>query len=71
TFDVWVDQISHRVIGRALDAPRKKVVVTFAKDALKADGDTVPDWIADPKNEAYLAGELAALALDGPHFQLR
>ncbi len=68
TYGAWVDLMSHRVIGKALDAPRKKAVLAF----LEAKASTVvPDWMADPKNEAWLAGEVTALVLDGPHHQLR
>ncbi|MGL5866918.1 MAG: DUF1800 domain-containing protein [Dermatophilaceae bacterium] len=70
TYGVWIDMISHRVIGRALDAPREAAVLALL--GVKAS-DVVPTWMttAKPENKAWLAPQIASLVLDGPHHQLR
>ncbi|MGL4745292.1 MAG: DUF1800 family protein [Dermatophilaceae bacterium] len=68
TYGLWVDVISHRVLGRALDGPRKQAILTF----LQATATTiVPAWMTKPTNDVWIAPEVAALMLDGPHHQLR
>ncbi|MGL5861970.1 MAG: hypothetical protein ACRCY9_12030, partial [Phycicoccus sp.] len=68
TYGTWVDLISHRVLGRALDGPRKQAVLTFLQAGAAA---VVPAWMTNPDNEVWIAAEAAALMLDGPHHQLR
>ncbi|MGL5927851.1 MAG: DUF1800 family protein [Dermatophilaceae bacterium] len=70
TYGVWIDMISHRVIGRALDAPREAAVLAFLE---AKSSDVVPEWMTTAKgdNKAWLAPQIASLVLDGPHHQLR
>ncbi len=62
THAAWVEAVAQRVIGRSLSPEHTAVLVAY----LGADGASVaPDW------DAWKAGQLAALVLDSPHFQLR
>ncbi|MGL5927473.1 MAG: DUF1800 domain-containing protein [Dermatophilaceae bacterium] len=62
TYRVWVDRISHALIGTALDEQRRRAVLT----ALEVDGDAVV-----PATSAGRAALVAAYVLDSPFFQLR
>ncbi|MGL4745294.1 MAG: DUF1800 domain-containing protein [Dermatophilaceae bacterium] len=70
TYSIWLDMISHRVLGRALDPARKEAVLGSV-DAKATD--LVPGWMTTAKgdNKAWYAPQIAALMLDGPHHQLR
>ncbi|MGL5864498.1 MAG: DUF1800 domain-containing protein [Dermatophilaceae bacterium] len=62
TYRVWIDLVSHTLIGTALDGQRRRAVLA----GLEVDGDALVP--ADPAGSAALA---AAYVLDSPFFQLR
>jgi uncharacterized protein (DUF1800 family) len=62
TYTVWIDLISHHVIGKALDKTRRAAILSYLE--AKAT-DVVPEW------RNWEAPIIAAFVLDSPYHQFR